>query len=98
LKFGIDSTAATDLALNGLGDLWQYSDFESKAFEYYGRTKPQIFDTYDNYTKNSKELNAIINLRDYQQITIAYRLYFVTTLPIGKSGYQRSSLLNYHDN
>jgi hypothetical protein len=53
-SFGISQSDATDLALNGLGDLWQFSDFETLCVNTYGRTQTQILATEDDYTKKTK--------------------------------------------
>jgi hypothetical protein len=57
-SFGISQDDAIDLALNGLGDLWQFSDFATLCNSVYGRSQSQINTAMDDYSKNSKGIKC----------------------------------------
>lgn len=49
-SFGINSTDATKLALNGLSDLWRWGNFDLLSNSVYGYSLSQIQATYLSYT------------------------------------------------
>ncbi|TXJ28249.1 MAG: hypothetical protein E6Q24_05570 [Chitinophagaceae bacterium] len=48
--FGLPQSEALLLALNGLGDLWTFGDFDQLSMQLYGVNNAQITNAYINYT------------------------------------------------
>lgn len=52
--FGLPQSEALLLALNGLGDLWTFGNFDQLSMQLYGVNNAQITNAYINYTAGNQ--------------------------------------------